>query len=303
MSCSPLPLSAAQTAILLALALFAVGCPQPRGDADDDDTTEQEDDDDVVDDDDVLGDDDDVLGDDDDAVDDDDTTPDFGATSLTFEITDFTSTPQAGGTFNITGTWVFAFWEDQAADLLLCAQRFSFDASAAFGPTAVADCSSCDGLITVDEASVLDVSDPAASPDDCDPATIEAAGMGYGTALLTSVVNGGHGDFLTLALIQIDSFEDLGLTGAADGSQTAQDIRDFFADSDLEATHVGYVRAGAGSFSVGAAVDTIAAPANPGSEWHTFFRFYKDPVVNTNTGVQMNGEYGATSFWLLPFGE
>ncbi len=282
--------------VLLLLAALgcwlAFGCyswPQPGGgDLDDDDSGE--DDDDVVDDDDTADDDDSVddddSADDDDAVDDDDSVipVDYWGFGFGFELT-------VDEKDEVAGQLVVQLLD--AGHNLLCGQRFDFVGAYTYGTTAVPDCAACNGLIVIDDGSVT----PTWSGDgsECEPGSIDLEALSG--PLLTPVEGGGDGLLLELALIDVALAVDLDLTFDAAGSYSIEEWVEYLP-SDNAATGVAYVSCQADSSTCGDLSSNCAtAPDTAG--WYAYFLVYRDVTVNTHEGPDLDGQYGASGFWVL----
>ena len=288
--------------ILLLLLLFALGtaCTPSRGggrggsgDDDDDDAT-GDDDDATGDDDDATGDDDDATGDDDDATGDDDDATDppdvpWSAISFTGGQLDFTG----GGA---SGTWVITYWEDLDAQQVYCQQTLSWNGTANFGVGTVSDCANCTGLITVNPASVNDVSDPFDGG--CDASELDTAESNYGT-ILGSTDLGGGGDFLSIATMDYDTADATNQALTANGGTTLADVADSYGQSNLELTHLGFLQASSTSFLLGVGFDTVAGGTGSGEDWYYFWAFGVDPNTNPQSGAGMTGTFFPSSIWVL----
>jgi hypothetical protein len=237
--------------------------------------------------------DDDDMGDDDD--DDDDTWLPSSYDMLSFDL-ELTVEP----TTALYGTYVISYWDDYASGLLGCEQHLSVEGAANFGIDLLgANCPDCIGLLTFDPASVLDVSDPATDPDQCDVAALDADNTNYGYYLTLPVADGGYGDFLSIALIDSATMADAGLTNDVGGTEDAAWFESTWSSAGYDFTHLGYLEAVPGSLSEVTGVDIVAAPAGPGVDWYAWWQFWIDPAVNTNGGWVMLGSYGGTSSWVL----
>jgi hypothetical protein len=295
--------------LLLGLALGAAACGSIRGGSrggDDDDSQGDDDtsgDDDGDDDDTAPPDDDDATPpDDDDATppddDDDDDEPgyDIAAVGIGFET--FTANSAAAGT-GIEATFLFTYYADTEFQQVECEQRVEAEGTADFGFGVVSGCSNCTGLIVFDSGLVNDVSNPASNPDECDVAQLDAAQMNLAAALLTPQAGGGYGDFLTLALVDRDSFESAGLY--TDDAET-EDVSywdTFFGDYALAFQGIGYIENAPGTLMEQLVANGSTIPnAGGSSDWYAWFIFYRDPASNSNEGMEMDGDYYALAYGL-----
>ncbi len=294
-----------RTTLLVLLALvFAVGCSPRRGgggggggddddNEDDDDVVDDDDnqdDDDNEDDDDVIADDDDLVEDDDDLVDDDDDV-DFTFTGLSFS-----------ATLEVNGSsaeieYVFSYWEDMAAGIKACDQHVQLDGDYGWG-LAPPGCSDCTSVLEFDEGSAVDVSNPAADPDHCDPAVLDAAGANFGEAL-TTMPSDGYGDFLVLGVIDEGTMESGGLTADVSGDLDADEIQTGLDDYALVYTHSGLTEAYPDSLGDASGISAVAD--ENGADFFFYFYFFINPDTNPNDGAEMDGEYGAQAHWIINF--
>jgi len=144
----------------------------------------------------------------------------------------------------------------------------------------------------------------AAEPaDGCDVAELEKSQANFGSAMLTSVTDGGYGDYLNLALIDATTMEALGLDLASAGGYSAAEMTATWADYSLEFTHAGYVDNLPGSLSEGSGLATVAANAGSGSNWYGYWQIFKDPTMNTHSGGDLSGQYGGQAAWVITFGD
>ncbi len=293
-------------ALLLAVGTTVVaGCPTT---GDDDDDTAGDDDDDDDDDDDAAiaeitfggiltvdaegGDDDDSAGDDDDSAagDDDDSAGDDDDSAA--------SNSAREGSSALTGGFTFRLWSNLDAQILVCQQNLSFEGVAQWGfGVASPDCDNCAGQISVDPASVLDISDPNANPDDCAPEQIE--GADYGSLMLTEPPAGeAGGDYLEMYFVDIATAVALGLE-MTDGT-TGQTVVDD-APEGFTAAGILYLLMDGYFGSIG--LDQAAGSADVGGDTGAFWIVYAEDGVNDNPpGLKLLGEYRLASFWLLTTG-
>jgi hypothetical protein len=294
---------ALRCALLLALA---VGCPAGAGDdgIDDDDTPPADDDDDLDDDDTGDADDDDFSyatmsfdarltvsplqqsgsrDDDDSAADDDDS---------------------AGPVFigqDVSIIYTFTHWKDQASGVLRCRQHIQAEGELVLGQdsAAYAGCARCTGVILVDPASAVDLSDPAVDPEHCDTAALEAAGTNYGVWMTHESVDEetGGGDFLSMGLMEPGVMQTLGLTADVGGMQSVAQIESDLGGEGLVLVQVGLIDAHPDTISYRSGLDAVANPEAPASSWFFFWHVCRDPAINPYEGAGMQGDYQAGSFW------
>ncbi|HCP46731.1 MAG TPA: hypothetical protein DIU15_11845, partial [Deltaproteobacteria bacterium] len=208
--------------------------------------------------------------------------------------------------YSVTARYTFTYYSDVQNGIELCQQHIEVagDANFGFGVVPDGECNNCTGYLDFDEATVTDVSNPGSNPDDCDPATLDAAGANFGLALLlpTGGEAGGFGDFLALGLVDADTMSLQGLSLAADGGYTAADIETALADFDLEFTHAGYVRNTPDTLASESGLDQVADNAGGTSQWFGYWQIFKNPTDNLHEGSDMNGVYGGQSVWQITFG-
>ena len=294
-----------RNALLVLLALiFAIGCTPRRssgggGGSDDDDTEDSDDDDadgdddDVVgDDDDVVGDDDDVVGDDDDFVDDDDVAVDFDFDGLSFSA----SLEVNGSSAEID--YVFTYWEDIQAGIKNCDQHMELDGDYDWG-LAPPGCSDCTSVLEFDAGSAVDISNPAADPDHCDPGLLDAAGANFGVAM-TTMPSDGYGDFLVVGQVDAGTMQEEYLSADGAGDQDASEIQSGLDDYGLAYTHSGLTQAYSGSLAEASGISAVAA--ENGTDWYFYFYWFVNPSTNPNEGPEMDGEYGGQAHWIITFG-
>jgi len=251
-----------------------------------------------------IGDDDDTGGlgddDDDDDIGDDDTGGgEVAFNGLTFSI-EFSATPGVAGAAGVAATYKFSYWDDYQNQILSCVQAINIEGSAIFGAGMVTGCNNCTGKIDFDDSTAVDAS--AAEPSDgCDVAELEDAGANFGSALLTSITNGGYGDFLSMALVDATTMGSLGLDLAVAGGYSAADMAATWADYDLEFTHAGYVDNQVGTLSESSGLDAVAANAGGTSNWYGYWQLFKNPATNTHPGADLSGEYGGQAVWVITF--
>ena len=262
----------------------------PDAARDDDDDSAADDDDSAGDDDDSAGDDDDSAGDDDDVADDDDAVD-----------------PEA---YEVTADFTFVYWEDMEAGVGLCDQHIQIEGEAIFGFGSVDDgsCNNCTGRITFDPATATDVSNPAADPDHCDPAELQAATWDFGMLLLqeagTETSSGtAWGDFLDLAMMDAASMEGLGLDAAVSGGSTAPELQADLADYGLVLSQLALTNNVAGSLGADSGLDGVANNAGGASTWYFYYYLFRNPEQNPHEGTDMVGEYGGQGFWVITFAQ
>jgi hypothetical protein len=262
-----------------------------------------------------LGDDDDAFGDDDDDDDDDDDSVGGSEfTALTFEVA-LTATQGAGGAVGIAATYTFGYWADHDNGILGCAQALTVEGVASFATGGVTGCDNCTGKIDFDDSTVVDISPSLPGGEGCDSAQLTADERNYGTALLTSGLNGGWGDLLTMGLIDAPTMVSLGLGMVETGGSSAADLATLLGDESPGRvfTHGGYIHMTEGTWAnllclggdCGDSDPLTNGPASPaglGSSWYGFWMLYTDPADNTYVGADLNGQYGGRSVWIITFG-
>ena len=253
-------------------------------------------------------DDDDRRDDDDDVVDDDDDDAVGALDSMTFSMT-FRATEAAGddddsagddddsaanvARADISGELV-ARYEDEDGGLL-CEQHVAFDGDAWFD--GAPDCSGCTGFLQIRASSVEDVSSPFLDDDHCDPAEASELGLDYAVRLLRPAGIGGLGDFLSIALVDVETALDADLAFAPDADLTYAAQAERLADDGLVLTHGGYLRSTDGGLVEGAGIDQVAGTPAAGDPWFGFWRLFADPNLNSYDGAELRGRYGAQSVW------
>jgi hypothetical protein len=294
---------------LITLSLLAAcSSRSSRGGRGDDDTTDDDtssdDDTTPVGDDDTSSDDDTSVGDDDSQADDDtsqgddDTSAGFNPDALSFVLN---ITANSGPSTNIFATFVVQYWEDIQNGVLLCNQRMEIDGIGQFGYGVMGSaCGTCTGSITLYESTLLDISNAGVDPDDCDPAVLAAAQFDFGTAMLTGPGAGGYGDFLDFALLDANSIDQLGQEYSQDNSTTTADLITDLSDAGVTFTHYAAVEAATGSLSEASQL-YVVAEAIGSTDWYPYFWLGVDPSVNSNTGMEMDGDYLGQAMWILTF--
>ncbi len=247
------------------------------------------------------GDDDDATSDDDDASsDDDDATGGLDFDGLTFSM-ELTATQGAGGVTGIAASYTFSYWRDYTNQVTECNQVVSVEGTASFGSGILSGCNNCTGRIDLDENTRMDVSQSAARNAPCDAGGLTDAGANFGDAMLTTITNGGYGDFLTMGLIDGATLSSLGLDLAAAGGYSEADMTATWAEYGLTFTHAGYVANEVGSLSEGSGLDTVSAPAGPGSNWYGYWQLFLNATENTHGGTDLVGDYGGQAVWVIQF--
>jgi len=310
--------SACALACTLALVLALPACGPPP---DDDDTSVEppdDDDDDVTDDDDTAedtfgsydsvsfrlllqatppdaergdGDDDDSAGDDDDSSDDDDDSS--GDDDDSSGDDDDSAGPLPEPT-RVEVEYSVVYWSNYDAGQTLCIQVMAAEGIVQEGFSVVNACENCRGLITIDPASVTDVSDPGANPTDCNPELLAGTDDDYGTAFLTPPSEGGAGDFLTIALLDGEVWDAI---GADSGGGTFNELAEELALNDLTLTHAGLMDATPESFAGRVDLGQVATGIEDGSPWLFFWILYNSAETNPNAGWELNGLYGGGALW------
>jgi hypothetical protein len=244
-----------------------------------------------------TGDDDDSAGDDDDSAGDDDD-----------------SGPAGNANNNATVQYQINYWAEYSAStqVLNCRQVVEADAEIVYGVGAVGTtCNNCTGLLTVDPSTAVDVSNPAADPEHCDPAVLAAEGADYGIGLMLTKANGGfYGDFQTMGLVDDSVHETLGIDWSQnpDNDQTASGIEDYFADPyGLDYVATGLVQDNEGTLANDSGLTGVAVPAGAGSNWYGYWRLFRNPKENpwestSDNGYTLSGVYGLDAMWVITFG-
>ncbi len=194
-----------------------------------------------------------------------------------------------------TVTYVVTYWMDAAGNLL-CVQLLEATGEAVFGPTAVEGCDLCSGLITLDPASVVDVSDPVADPDQCDPNGFGSYRANVGLRMLTPPDGCSLGDFLSMGLIEAAAFADSGIDlDLSDGREiTAATTSEELAGEGLLLAGVGLTEAAPDSLT-----EYYASLVWGSGGWHGFWVLHRDPAANPFEGPGLEGVYGADVPWLF----
>jgi len=244
------------------------------------------------DDDDATSDDDDTTGDDDDST----GTLSFDALTFSFEMT---ANPGAGGSTGIAATFKFTYWREVANQIVDCEQSISIEGTADFG-SSVSGCSNCTGKIDFDDTTASDVSAGTGSPDACSAVALDEAGANLGTALLSTIQNGGYGDFLSIALVDAGTMGSLGLDLASAGGYSASEISTALGNLGLTFTHAGYSSNETGTMSAASQLTNVAAPAGSGSTWYGYWMIGATGA-NSHSGTDLNGSYAAQAVWQIGF--
>jgi hypothetical protein len=230
---------------------------------------------------------------------------------------------QASGTnYGLGGTYTFIYYvhhdpTDLTSQEEYCREVIEFEAVAQFGPNVVPGCNNCNGLISLDETLVNNVTNPAIDPTHCDPAWLTADDDGdgdpdysYGWRFVTSQANGGGGDFLNLGLIDYSTFDDLNLFADLPSvdpltGNTVPPQNDAAALSapwqGMDVTHFAYVNGQPGTFAEDSGLSGVAGTAGPGSDYRFYFTIAKNPAVNSHSGTDMVGEYVGGAAWIITF--
>ena len=250
-----------------------------------------------------LGDDDDdedaaTSHDDDTTSDDDDATGTLSFDALTFSF-EMTANPGAGGSTGIAATFKFTYWSDGANQIIDCEQSISIEGTADFG-SSVAGCGNCIGKIDFDDSTASDVSAGTGSPDACSAVALDEAGANLGTALLSTITNGGYGDFLSIALIDAGTMGGLNLDLASAGGYSASEISAALGNLGLTFTHAGYSSNEVGTMSEASSLDSVAANAGSGSTWYGYWMIGATGA-NSHSGTDLNGSYAAQAVWQIGF--
>jgi len=264
----------------------------PEATGDDDDSSARDDDDSAADDDDSAADDDDSAADDDDSAADDDDDDDVVQ-------------PEES---EVSAVFTFRYWEDMEAGVTLCDQLVAIEGLATFGYGALDDgsCNNCTGLILFDPDTAVDISNPAADPDHCDPAWLEATGWDFGMLLLQSPgtetsAGTAFGDYLELALIDAGSMAALGLDAAAGGGSDADALQEMLAEYGLVLSQLALTNNIDGSLGAASGLDAVANNAGGTSSWFFYFYLFRNPEENPHEGMDMVGTYGGQALWVITF--
>ncbi len=228
----------------------------------------------------VAGDDDDSAGDDDDSAGDDDDS----AASLP-------------GATAATGTLVTRYWADWDGEVMVCEQHVAFDADV-FSDGAP-DCDLCSGFIQISASSVRDVSNPVIDGDHCGEADLEAMDANFGVALLRPAGVGGLGDFISIALVDAATGIEDGLQFAPDDGLTYAEQAEALDEQGMALSHGGYLRSTPDGLVEGAGIDQIASTPDGDGEWFAFWRFFRDPALNSWEGADLRGRYAGQSVWIV----
>jgi len=244
-------------------------------------------------------DDDDTVGGDDDTAGDDDTSSGFSFTGLTFAL-EMTATPGSTGAAGVAATYKFSYWADYQNQVIECHQSIDIEGSAVYGAGIVSGCTNCTGSITFDASTATDTS--ASQPEDpCDVAELDAIQANFGSLMLTSITNGGYGDFLSIGLVDATTMGALGLDLAVAGGYTSAEIDTALADYGFVFTHAGYVDNQTGSLSDTSGLSAVASNAGSGSSWYGYWQIFTNPSTNTFVGADLSGLYGAQAVWVITF--
>ncbi len=249
--------------------------------------------------------------DDDDAGDDDDTyvnDPSCSFDEVTMTVDYDVTTVGEGDDVRrlVTGTYGFHYWEDIREGVPLCDQRIAFEGEAWFGPGSLVgragapDCERCSGYLTLDPASIVETTDPAANPDDCDAADLEIAVNNWGVLLTTPVSPTTHGDFLQMALLDAATQEEHDVKLRIDEESTgAAALREKWAEAGLVYTHAGYVHAYQGSLAITACTFLLSGTPEPDSAYLSAWEITRraaDILVDSPDGA-----YSGIAFFSSPY--
>ena len=154
----------------------------------------------------------------------------------------------------------------------------------------------------------MDVSNPAADPEHCDPAVLAANEVDYGIALVLTEPNGGFfGDFETMALMDDSIHAQLGIDWSQQGGQAAADLENEYAEYGLDYSATGLVQDNAGTLANESGLTGVAVPSGAGSNWYGYWRIFRNPKENPHestdaNGYELSGDYGMGSMWIITFG-
>ena len=291
--------------LALAFACSPTRSRERRGDdadqpVDDDDTVDDDDNDD----DDATPppDDDDVTppsDDDDDDDDDDDTAPEFDFDGLTFSFA--LTAISSGDEAEVFIDYTFVYWVDIDNGVRNCEQHIQLDGTAEFFAF-INDCEACGGYVSFSPGSAVDVSNPAADPDHCDPGLLEDSNSDFGNAMTQPMTDTTWGDFLQMALMDVGTMDDVGYDASTGGGQTPGEIQDGLSEFGLSFTHAGLIEAVEGSLGDASGISGVAENAEPGSDWYFYWYLFVNEETNPNTGLVLDGDYGGQAFWVITFG-
>jgi len=298
-------------ATLFSASLFCVvvaGCPA-SGSNDDD---FGDDDDAVANDDDASDDDDgafayesvtlrgDLLaiqeGDDDDDVADDD---DSAAAGSPGDDDDSATGNTARDEARVEGTFVLDYWRNIDAQLRECEQTIAWTGTVEFASSAVSTCAGCTGVLTIDSASVEDVSNRAVEPAACDPADLAVVGRDLGQLLTASGPGAAGGGFLQLALMDTATAIGLGVQPSQSGGLDLQSQAEQIAATGNLMTHVGFVSSAGGTFFDEINFDKVAGASGTSETWSAFWFVFRPSSQGTALETDLSGAYQLGSFWIL----
>ncbi len=219
-------------------------------------------------------------------------------TSNSFLVIHFNLTLEVGplsvGSAEVFATFESSYYTEEG--VLLCREQMEVTGEAVFGATSVPDCPNCTGLLHFDETSLVNVTDPTSNPDHC------VGEFPLSRALLQSQQEGGLGDFLTIALVDVATMNAHGLNLYVDDSISLSETISGWADNyGLEFTHAAYINNQPDTWASMAELDAIAASAGDGSPWLAYWAIGKDPEANTYEGSDLSGLYIAESLWMTQF--
>gem|GEM_PF-1510599 len=265
----------------------AAGDDDDSAAGDDDDSATGDDDDAADDDDSATGDDDDAADDDDSAGDDDDAADD-----------DDSAQPPEG--YSVVANFSFTYWRDIQNQIEECEQVIQIEGTADFGFGVMqGECNNCTGRLTFDPTTGVDISDPANG--ECDVAVLDANGANFGALLLSPTSDEAYGDFLDLALIDAATHTQLGTDWAVNTGLDAAGIQEGLDQFALTYTHTGFTNNVEGTLGNGSGLEGVANNAGGNSTWFAYWQLFKNPEINPHEGIDMNGDYGGSAFFLINF--
>ena len=212
---------------------------------------------------------------------------------------EFDVTAPVGGNADVLANFAAIYYTDIDVVVVYCTEHVEVTGTAVFGPTVVPDCPNCTGLLSFDESSVVNITDPTTDPEHCTPAFLDEFAGGYLTNHLTPIANNGYGDFLSIALIDASTMDALGLSLSIFPGSSASELTTQLADVGVEFTHAGYVNKQPGSLSETSGLEQVAANAGGDSPWLGYWIIFKYPNTDSYAGSDMSGTYGGNSNWII----
>jgi len=245
---------------------------------------------------------------DDDDDDDDDSSrdDDFGYNGITFGA-ELTVTPDATGlpTGLVSIDYVLHYWTDIHSGVSNCDQHIELSGTVMYGAGSAPGCSNCTGFISLDPSSAVDVSNPAAGPEHCDPAVLEYYNLDFGMLMVQPTGPKTYGDFLQMGIMAAETQAALGLDWSLDSEDdlTADGIEAELDELGFAFVQAGLVEVEGSTLGEATGLASVAESESPGSPWYGYWKIFKNPALNSHEGIDLIGDYRAQAFWEVIFVE